>query len=123
LGDPEVAIEHLARAMRLSPQDPHMISMQTASASANFFVGRYAEAWSLAEMAVREQPEYGFPRCIAAASAALAGKPEASRKAMTALRQLMHNLRIANVNELVPLRRQQDLDKLVEGLRKAGLPE
>ncbi len=75
LGKPEIAIDHLQRAMRLSPQDPHMISMQTAAACAQFFVGQYGEAFLLAKMAVREQPDYAFPRCMTAASAALAGMP------------------------------------------------
>jgi adenylate cyclase len=123
LGEPEIAVEHLARAMRFSPQDPHMISMQSAAACAHFFLGHYDEALSSAEMAVREQPDYGFPRFIAAASAALAGRPEAAQKAMSRLRQLMPNLRVSNMNELIPLRRSADLDRLAEGMRKAGLPE
>ena len=123
LGEPEVAIEHLARAMRLSPQDPHMISMQVAAAFANFFLGRYMEAWNLAESAAPEQADYGLPRCIAAASAALADIPEAAQRAMTELRYAMPNLRVSNLKNLVPLRRPEDLDKLAEGLRKAGLPE
>jgi len=123
LGEPEIAVEHLARAMRFSPQDPHMISMQSAAACAHFFLGHYGEALSSAEMAVREQPDYGFPRFIAAASAALAGRPEAAQKAMSRLRQLMPNLRVSNMNELIPLRRSADLDRLAEGMRKAGLPE
>jgi len=123
LGEPEVAIKHLAHAMRLSPQDPHMISMQVAAAFANFFLGRYMEALNLAESAAPEQADYGLPRCIAAASAALAGKPEAAERAMAQLRQIMPNLRISNLKSLVPLRRPEDLDRLAEGLRKAGLPE
>jgi TolB-like protein len=123
LGEPELAVERLARAMRLSPQDPHMISMRTAAACANFFLGRHAQAWSLAQMAVQERPDFGFPRCIAAASAALAGKPEAARQQMTCLRPLMPDLRVSTLKELVPLRRPQDLDRLAEALSMAGLPQ
>jgi adenylate cyclase len=42
LGEPELAIEHLAQAMRLSPLDPHMYMMQNATAHAHFFAGRLA---------------------------------------------------------------------------------
>ena len=35
LGEPELAVEHLAHAMRLSPFDPLMPGMQTAMASAH----------------------------------------------------------------------------------------
>ncbi|MFX9228085.1 hypothetical protein ABTN63_18860, partial [Acinetobacter baumannii] len=42
-GEPETAIEHLAHAMRLSPLDPSLYSMQTAMALAHFVAGRYDE--------------------------------------------------------------------------------
>ena len=48
LGEPEAAIEHAARAMRLSPQDPQMFAMQVATAWGHFFLGRDAEASSWA---------------------------------------------------------------------------
>jgi tetratricopeptide (TPR) repeat protein len=43
---PEMAIEHLAHAMRLSPLDPTLFDMQTAAAYAHFYLGRYEEALS-----------------------------------------------------------------------------
>ena len=42
-------MERLARAMRLSPQDPRMFEMQTATACAHFLAGRDAEALAWAE--------------------------------------------------------------------------
>src|SRR6266498_4360358 len=57
LGKPDLAIEHLARAVRLSPLDPLMPVMQNAAAHAHFVAGRYDEASSCAEMALRELPE------------------------------------------------------------------
>jgi TolB-like protein/tetratricopeptide (TPR) repeat protein len=123
LGKPELASEHLARALRLSPLDPLSLTYQTAAACAHFFNGRYAEAWSWAETAMRDRPDYAFPNCIGAASGALAGKPAEARLAMTRLRELMPNLRISNLNEFFPLRRPEDLANFADGLRKAGLPE
>ena len=52
LGEPEVAIEHFARAMRLSPLDPLMYLAQSGIAFAHFFAGRYDEASSWAEKAL-----------------------------------------------------------------------
>jgi len=46
LGEPDAAIERVARAMRLSPQDPQILSMQNAIACAHIVAGRYAEALS-----------------------------------------------------------------------------
>ena len=82
LGDPEAAIEYETRAMRLSPQDTQVFSMHGATACAHFFAGRYSEAWSWAEMAMRENANVVPSPCIAAASSALAGRPEDAHKAM-----------------------------------------
>ncbi len=122
LGEPEVAIERAARAMRLSPQDPFVGSMQGAIACAHFFAGRYAEAWSWAETAVRELPNYGFLTCVAAASAALGGRLAEADKAMARLRQLMPEFRISTLKDLFPIQRSEDFTRLADGLRKAGLP-
>ena len=86
LGKPELATEHLARAVRLSPHDPLSLTYQSAAACANFFNGRYAEAWSWAEAAIRDRPDYAFPNCIGAASGALAGEAAEAAKALARLR-------------------------------------
>ena len=97
--------------------------MQAATAAAHFFAGRYAEALSWAEMAIREQPDFILSTSVAAASAALAGNHAAAEKAMARLRQLTPELRISNLKDLFPIRRPEDFDRWAEGLRKAGLPE
>jgi TolB-like protein len=122
-GEPELATEHLARAMRLSPIDPVLFSMQAATAFAHFITGRSDEALSWSEKASWEQPLYLTGTVIFAASSAVAGQLVRAQNAMARL--LHHNtpLRISNLKDFYPFRRPQDLAKLAEGLRKAGLPE
>jgi TolB-like protein/Flp pilus assembly protein TadD len=122
-GEPESAIEHTRRAMRLSPQDPQVFTMQTATAFAHFFAGRPEEAFSWAEKAVRMQSNFYIALCIAAASGALAGKPAEAEKAMARLRLINPALHVSNLKSMLPIRRQEDLARLAEGMRKAGLPE
>jgi TolB-like protein/Tfp pilus assembly protein PilF len=123
LGEPEVAIEHLARAMRLSPLDPLINRTRTTTAHAHFFAGRYDEALSWAAMALREWPDYQTALRIAAASNALAGRLEEARNARERLQKLDPKLRISNLeDELGPYHRPQDIVRYVEGLREAGLP-
>ncbi len=55
-GEPEIAIDHAARAMRLSPADPHTFTMRTATAAAHFVAGRYDEALAWAEAVTWERP-------------------------------------------------------------------
>jgi len=109
--------------MRLSPQDPLFFQMQAGTASAHLFAGRYPEASTWAEAAVREQRSFLLVLCTAAASNALAGQTVEAARAMARLRQLDPNSRLANIRDLVTLRRPSDVAKWEEGLRKAGLPE
>ena len=122
-GEPEVAMEHVARAMRLSPHDPQIVNAQAAMASAHFFAGRYAEASSWAEVAVLEQPNHFIATCMVAASGALGGRPAEAQKAMARMRELDPALRLSNLKDLFPIRRAEDFAKWEEGMRKAGLPE
>jgi TolB-like protein/DNA-binding SARP family transcriptional activator/Tfp pilus assembly protein PilF len=124
LGEPEVAIEHLARATRLSPLDPLTNRTRTTTAHAHFFAGRYEEAASWAAMALREWPDYQTALRIAAASYALAGRREDAQSARERLQKLDPQLRISNLeDELGPYHRTQDVIRYVEGLRAAGLPD
>jgi len=123
LGQPEIGIEHAARAIRQSPQDPQMFAMKTAIAFCHFASARYGEAFSSAENAVREQPNFFFGQCVAAASGALADKFPQAEKAMAQVRRLNPGLRISNLTDFLPFGRQGDLDRWANGLRRAGLPE
>ena len=123
-GEPDAAIEHLARAMRLSPLDPRIHAMRSATAHAHFFAGRYDEASSWAAKALREFPDFYGGLRISAASHALAGRPEQAQKMLARLRQLDPALRASNLRDgLGPFRRPEDLARYEEGLRRAGLPE
>jgi tetratricopeptide (TPR) repeat protein len=119
LGQPDVAIEHLTHAMRLSPLDPLIADVQAATAHAHFFAGRYDEAASWAGMAVGARAAL----YIAAAGNALAGRMEEASKAVERMRQLDPSLRIATLREALGPYRPDDLVKYEAGLRKAGLPE
>jgi tetratricopeptide (TPR) repeat protein len=123
LGEPELAIEHVNRARRLSPNDPQRFSMFTALGLAYFTAGRYTEALAFAQAAVRERPEFLISTCIAAASAALAGQMKDAQKIMVTLRQLDPALRISNLRSLQPILQPEHSAKWEQGLRLAGLPE
>ena len=123
LGEPEAAIESEARAMRLSPHDPHIFNMQSATAAAHFFAGRYGEALSWAKTTMRAHMNAPLQTCVAAASAGLTGETVEAEKAMAEVRQLDPKLRMSNLRDLMPLRRSEDFVRWAEGLRKAGLPE
>ena len=79
-GEPDLALDHVAHAMRLSPLDPSMFGMHGAMAYAHFLAGRYDMASSCAEKSMRDNPTFLLAICISAASNALAGRLEPAQK-------------------------------------------
>lgn len=122
-GEPELALEHVARAMRLSPLDPNMFGMYGGMAYAHFLAGRYDMASSCAEKATGHNPVFLLARCISAASNAQAGRLELAQRAMSRARECDPDLRASKLRDLAPFRRTEDFNAFATGLRKAGLPE
>jgi hypothetical protein len=122
-GNPEAAIEHQSRAMRLSPFDPRRGHREACIAYAHLIAGRYGEAASWAQAAIRNQPHFLAGHRVAAATNALAGRMDEARAAISALREADPTFRLSNIWTRIPLRRPEDRARLEEGLRKAGLPE
>jgi len=120
LGEPKLAIERFARAMRLSPLDPWVTRMRNGTAFAHFFLGRYDEAVSWAAMALQDNADYQPGLRIAAASNAMAGRLEQAHKAVARLRQLNPTLRVSTLKDVVGPWRANDLARYEEGLRRAG---
>lgn len=122
-GETDAAIEHFTHAMRLSPLDPELYRMQAGMAAAHLFVGRFDTASSWAEKAFRDLPSFLMAVAILAASHALAGRMAEAQRAMEHLRQLDSTLRLSNIADWLPIHRPENLAALVDGLRRAGLPE
>jgi TolB-like protein/class 3 adenylate cyclase len=119
LAEPDLAIEHLQHAMRLSPLDPLIADVQAAIAHAHFFADRYEEAAAWAAKVV----ELHTAPYVAAAANALAGNLDEANRIATRLLQEHPGLRIADIREALGPYRPEDLAKYEAGLRKAGLPE
>jgi TolB-like protein/Tfp pilus assembly protein PilF len=122
-GEPNLALEHVAHAMRLSPLDPSMYGIHGAMAYAHFLASRYDMASSYAEKSMRDNPKFLLAICISAASNALAGQLEPAQKAMERALECSPDLRASNLRDLASFRRAEDLAMFAKGLRKARLPE
>ena len=122
-GEPDIAIDHFAQGMRLSPLDPNIIGMQGGTAFAHFIAGRYDEASSWAQKGLWQQANYLTLLIIATASHALAGRLAEAGQALAPLRDLNPALRVSNIKDWAPFNRPEDLARLEDGLRKAGLPD
>ncbi|MGA7683212.1 MAG: adenylate/guanylate cyclase domain-containing protein [Pseudolabrys sp.] len=123
LGEPEVALDHLKHALRLSPLDPLIFRVQGAIALAHFLAGRYDESSSWAEKALQNNSRFLPAMLFAAASNALAGRLAEAKKAMFRASEIDPTMQVCIIKDWTPLRRAGDLARFEDGLRKAGLPE
>jgi TolB-like protein len=122
-GDLDDAIDHLARAMRLSPLDPQTYFTLSYTALAHFFAGRHNDAWPLAERACQEQQNFLLSLRVAAASNASAGRLNEARGFVARALQLDPELRISNLNRRIGPLAPDRFGKYAEALRMAGVPE
>jgi TolB-like protein len=123
MGEAPVALEHIARARRLSPHDPQSFSTHAAESLAYFIAGQYTEAFACAEASLQVKPDYLLALCLAAASAAHSGMQTEAGKMIPRALRLNPRLRISNILKIQPFHRRGDAAEWINGLHKAGLPE
>jgi TolB-like protein len=119
-GQPEEAIRSFERAIRLSPFDLWPSSSLAGMGIALIGVGRFDEAVAAAKNALQTKPTYASAyRCLAAALAHLGRDAEAS-KTVAQFLEIEPDFRMS---EWVARSGQWQAQMLIDGLRKAGLPE
>jgi adenylate cyclase len=123
LGKPELAINDFVHSMRLSPLDPNMYMAKAGVAMVHFCAGRYDEAVSWAETALRECANYHVALRILATSSAHAGRLEHAQNAVARLREIDPSLSVSDVRDLLQVCPPTVAARYADGLRKAGLPE
>jgi TolB-like protein/class 3 adenylate cyclase/Tfp pilus assembly protein PilF len=123
LGEPELAIKDLERALRLSPIDTVIFLPQGQLATSHYLCGRYDEAVSWAATALQSRPNHLTALRVLVASHAMAGRIDAAQQACVAYQQFDPAARVSNVNDRLALSRDEDIEKFERGLRLAGLPE
>jgi len=123
LGRPEEALDRLRNAWRLSPFDPLKFFFWGVAGFAEFIAGRYEEALAWLLKARRDYPGHlAVHRNLAACFAQL-GRLEEAKAAAADLLAREPSFRISVFESKYPLRRPGDRERLISGLRAAGLPE
>jgi len=123
LGEPDVGIKQIEYAMRLSPFDPSMGLWQNGTALGHFVAGRYEDAVRWATISLRDGGVIGNTLTTLAAGQGLLGNIDEAQKAVALLQSVHPSWRISNLPDMRLMRRAQDRERFLEGLRKAGLPE
>ena len=118
-GDYALAKSDIEQAMRLSPRDPQLGIWEHLYASADLGLGRYTEAIDDEHRAIDDDFNSHLTHQVLAAAYALSGKDKEARAELAKV--ILLNPNATSIKSLQPL--SLEMPRLIEGLRKAGLPE
>jgi adenylate cyclase len=123
-GDYDAALHQFESAMRMSPRDLHIATWYSYLGIAAFVAGRHEEAAEWSIKATQSNPQLpGGLRTLASSYGNL-GRLKDAAAAREKLQDLQPNVTIAQLRESLPyFKNPEDLERYLEGLRKAGLPE
>lgn len=116
------ALDWLDRATRMNPKDPFSNMYLAPKGAAFYTAGNYDEAISWARQAVRLRPGYLGGHRLLCAALAQSGRADEASAALAALLAIRPEANLAWVRDSVPYT-GESLDRFLDGLRKAGLPE
>jgi tetratricopeptide (TPR) repeat protein len=118
------ALEQFTHVLALNPLDPQNFYTERGMASALCNLGRHDEAVTWADRALVHQPHDIPTMRVAAAINALAGRLDEARRIMTNLLRMHPGIRLSQLPPRVVGVYQPDAySLLLEGLRRAGMPE
>lgn len=123
LGDPETAIEHAERAMRLSPLDVSMWVAHGVLAVAHMQLKNYEQASSWGRKAIRLHRDNLPSHHVLVASLAHLGRQEEAEEALSELLDLEPGLTIKGLKKRYPIADYKNLEVFIGGLKKAGLKD
>jgi tetratricopeptide (TPR) repeat protein len=123
MGRAEEAISPVKLAIQISPKDAVIGTYYTGLALAHLYLRDYEEAEKWGKMAVR-QPISPWP-CYVFLISALAHQNKTTEvgEVLADLYKLRPDISLSFVEERVPTIDRGYMDHLIDGLRKAGLPE
>ena len=119
----EQAIAAMERSISLTPQGPFVFQFLIGGALSHFWLGHYEEAAALGAKAVLRRSNSPGAHIVMAASYAQADSPAKATEVLEKLGRHLPQVSIEWVRQFVPIRETENRDALLEGLRRAGMPE
>ena len=92
-------------------------------AQAAYQLGRYSEAVALSKRRILRNPDTDASRVLLAASYGQMGLIDEAREAWREALRVNPNYSLEHRRKVLPYKNPDDFERVVEGLRKAGLPE
>ena len=120
-GRPELSIEPMERAMRLDPHLPTTFLINLGHMYLH--LGRYAEAERYLRIVIEKAPDFPVSYIYLAAVRAAVGDEEGARRAGAEILKRMPGATASALSHQFPYAKPEYLARLLDGLRKAGLPE
>ncbi|MEE9265644.1 MAG: adenylate/guanylate cyclase domain-containing protein [Gammaproteobacteria bacterium] len=122
-GEPDEAIDEAETAIRLSPRDPELFHFFVAIGTAHFVAGRYDEAVAWAEKSVRARPSVPGPLRLLTTSLAHLGRTDEAREVFKRVLEITPHVSATGIRSAIHFGKSEDLQRYVDGMCKAGLPE
>lgn len=122
-GEYEAAVTHINKAIRLSPHDPFIIYWMAHLGVAAFADERYEDACHWGRRTIQHNPMFPGGHRLVAASCGQLGRTQEAASELNELLKLMPGMTADDVRKQVPFKRPRDMERYIEGLRKAGLKE
>jgi adenylate cyclase len=120
-GEPERGLHFLEQAVRLDPHHPdeylHFLGLTY------FALGRFDEAIAVLERRLIRNPNTDVSRVLLASIYGHLGRHDEARKHWEQAMKVNPMYSLENRRRILPYRDPADYDRIVGGLRKAGLPE
>jgi len=118
-GKPDTAIELIERAMRLAPFFPYHFFYL---GHAYFLTRRYGSALEALEKALDGNPDFFPARAFLAATYVELGRDEEACSQIALIRKKSPGTTTDLWKERLPYKNKEDLERVLSGLRKGGMP-
>ncbi len=120
-GEPEPVAELIETATRLNPHYPFYYPLYAGQAL--FTMRRFQEAAGLIRRSIARNPHALPPHFYLAAAYGQLAEDGLARDALAEARKISPEFSLARARAVTPYRREEDLNLLLDGLRRAGLTD
>jgi adenylate cyclase len=122
-GDPQGAVPIFERSLRLSPSDPQANYLLNGLGMSYLIMGHPEDAYECGSKAVALDPDVDVIYYVLIPACGYLGRADEARQAIAKLQSLAPGITTSSFRNRMPMRNEAHMNVLLDGLRKAGLPE